>query len=360
MEIYWFLSLTAVVVATLIVPLMIDLLKFAVPHWRLSRVTGRAAHFILFIMFGGLVIIINRYHFFIYMPLLLENKGLFYCIKGWAHFIFSIWLWVNILGNYCYTVTVHPGIDSTYKSRRVFFEKEKLAAYGLDIFSQGPVVKKSIPKKNLDVDSISRPIPCSIPKKHANCQKSMKMKPQNGLELEPSRSGFCSVCRCAISYWDHHCPFTGNCIGLRNYSNFFIGLCYGLIGGLYAVVISWHFFYNCNILPVVSKNPYEHDLDGQCEEIGANSYIFIPTFLLFWMTMCIVALHVIFLLADLSTQDVLNNWDKYQVNWFVMQRLLGMKFLDSESRMQTLMVRRKNAFLSLLLPIRNTELVINS
>lgn len=353
MEVYWFLTLVLVVVTILTVPLLIDLLKFLVPHWRLSRITGRAAHSILFITFGALVIIISRYHYFIYMPLLLENKGQFHCIKGWALFIFSIWLWVNILGNYYYTVTMHPGIDATYKPRRVIFEKEKLALYGLEISSQnGPVVKNCV-SDNQDSSTQEFSVISYTP------NKSVQVKPQHGLKWEPSKSRFCCICRCAISYWDHHCPFTGNCIGLRNYSNFFIGLGYGLIGSLYALVISWHFFYNCNILPLVSKYHYQHDLNGQCEKLGANTYIFIPALLLLWLTLCIVILHIVLLLADLSTHDVLSNWEKYPMCLFVMQRIRGKKFLRSDSRMQTLLIRRKKAFLSLFVPVCNSELYVN-
>lgn len=354
MEIYWFMLLTAVVVTTLTVPLLIDGLKFVVPHWRLSRITGRASHSILFIIFGGLVIIINRYHYVIYMPLLLENKSHF---QRWAHLIFSIWLWINILGNYYYTVTMHPGKDATYMSRKVIFEKKKLAANELDASSQKEhVVGKAI-SVSVDIDNISqqeRPVISSIPKSCAICQKKVKARPQNGLEWEPSKSRFCSICQCAILYWDHHCPFTGNCIGLCNYSNFFIGLCYGLIGGFYAMIISWYYFYNCNILPVVSKYPYGHDLNGQCEEIGENSYIFMPTLLLFWLTLFIVILHIVFLLADVSTYDVLSKWDVYPVSLFIMQRIRGKKFLDSGSRLQILLIQRKKALLSMFVPIRNS------
>ena len=353
MEIYWFLLLTVIIVTTLTVPLLIDCLKFLVPQWKLSKQIGRAAHYLLFINIGGLVIIINRYHYFIYMPLLLENKGQFQLL---AHLIFSIWLWINMLANYYYTVTTHPGIDTTYKSKRIIFEKVKLA---VDHSSQEGHMVGNVISINLDIDSIStqeRYDTSLIPKRRAIYQKKMKMKPQNGLEWETSKSGFCSICQCAISYRDHHCPFTGNCIGLCNYSNFFIGLCYGLIAGLYTLVISWYYFYNCNIIPLVNSYSYKHDFYGQCQEIGANSYIFIPTLLLVWLTLSMIILHIVFLMADLSTNDVLSKWDIYPVTLFIIQRIRGKKFLDSESRLQRLLIQRKKLFWSLFIPIRNSEL----
>ena len=187
-----------------------------------------------------------------------------------------------------------------------------------------------------------------------------KTQPQNGIEWKPRRTQFCSICRHAISYLGPSLSFTGNCIGLRNYSNFFLGLCYGVLGGLYAVVITWPFFYNCIILGSFSEELYKDVYYQQykCEQVGANSYIFVPTLIGFWLAFCMMLLHIMLLLADISTYDLLTYWDKYPMMNFMLQRIQAKKFLDRESRLRILIFKRRKGLLWYLVPVRNSELLI--
>ena len=328
----WYVYATIFLVTLVQLPIAIDLLRFFFPHWKISRAAGKLVHVVLFVCMGLIFCIGISYHLFIYLPLTVPNP--LRSLQGWLHLLFALWLWINMIGNYYHVVTIKP---------------EKIERIKRSTSSEA---KSSKEKRQPSVTSESSGTDDSQEPSSTDRKSS---RPTNGLDWHPRDTHYCSVCESAISHIDHHCPFTGSCAGLHNYSHFFIGLVYGSVGLLYAVVMTLPYFFECNLKLVLWFFGLVQDktVDAMCTDLEPHSQIFIPVFAGYVVTTLLLMMQILFLFADLSTYNVLTSWYKYPVGRFIWQRIRGKKYLDPDSRLNVLILKQRPSLWWYLVPVRN-------
>lgn len=302
---YYFVIGVIGMVGLMQIPIMVDLIRAFSPGCKLRRTTHWFIKAALVTGMSSFFIVGLSYFLLIFLPLSVDEP--FYSCWGIVHVAFALWIWINLVFNYFMAVFVNPGTGSNQ------------------------VLEKS--KNGVDGECLT-----------------------DGMKWETPCFHYCSVCQQNITYMDHHCPFTGNCTGLMNYSYFFLFLIYGALGLGYALWMSFSVFKLCvlgKIWWVLGFADLEqHDV---CKEVGPHAYIFLAVLGGFYVTLNMTILQVLLLIADLSSYDILKNVTKLPVFTFACHRIRGKKFMDLKSRLNLMLLRQRPSFLYFLFPYVNTN-----
>jgi len=110
---------------------------------------------------------------------------------------------------------------------------------------------------------------------------------------------------------DHHCPYTGNCVGKKNYRYFFLFLVFIWLGTLYASILSFFPFKMC-VFPFLGEGddvlrPYV------CSKLGPKNLFFIPAIFGFMSVTSLASFQFYLLFNRTSTIDgwILFKQDKF-------------------------------------------------
>ncbi|WOG89240.1 hypothetical protein DCAR_0208477 [Daucus carota subsp. sativus] len=127
-----------------------------------------------------------------------------------------------------------------------------------------------------------------IPVKVKSCDTCMLYR--------PLRTSHCSICDNCIERCDHHCPYFGQCIGLRNYKFYFMFLCSATL--LHLCVFSF-----CWVFVVRISNRETASIRKAMAKYPASIALIIYTIILSVMAGALTGYHLYLISKNMSTID---------------------------------------------------------
>lgn len=199
-----------------------------------------------------------------------------------CHTVFAVFLWVNMIANYILVVSCDPGVVQPGWADRFNLTSSS------SLFEEP---KPSKPTKSKECKKQTS--------KEAALQSCKKCEPP---VLRPPGAHHCRVCSHCVLYMDHHCPFTGGCIGVGNFVYFFCWTCYMAVGLSYACLLSFPLFSWC-LFPDAPHDPAS-GLDV-CEWAKLTSLTFLAPLLAWLGVMFLLSFEVYLLYTHQTTIEFL-------------------------------------------------------
>lgn len=295
-------------------PLLVDLLRQLFPHWNVKRVTSHYHSFILILLILFVFLLSLGIQMFVFLPLVPAQP-----LHIFLHCLFAYWVWVNAFLNYTYTLCSRPGLfASLWDNRSSRFHDSNQ--------SESNTQREKLSDSKEPVNNVPK----------SNC----------------SNHHLCKICGTVIPYRDHHCPFTGNCIGLHNYSYFFLSLLYSMVGLGYEVSVFFVYFSECSFLTLrIFYSMHGSEVEGVCLYLEPYAEGVLPTIGAFVTVSILVSLQVFMLMTDVSTHQLLKQWKTIKLD--------VKKFLNKDSRFRVMLLNQRKRYFHFLLPLRNVTIQRN-
>lgn len=293
-------------------PLLVDVLRQLFPQWNIKRLTSSVSSLILILLISFSFLLGLGMQLFVFIPHMPQVT--LRPVKLVLHSLFAYWVWINAVVNYMYTLFSRPGIFR-------------------------PSVKKSSIAS--DITPSTQPVAAlgggATVKEESSGVK--KVLPATSGQ-ENTRKSSCKICEETIPYRDHHCPFTGNCIGLNNFSHFYLTLFYSMLGLGYAVFVSFSYFGDCIFLAWRTVQKEEI-----CTSFELYADMVLPTIGALVTVTIMFLFYTFLLLVDISTYDLLTHWRTIKFDFG--------KFKGENSRLRVLLLNQRTHPLWFLFPVKN-------
>jgi hypothetical protein len=138
--------------------------------------------------------------------------------------------------------------------------------------------------------------------------------PASARESAPFHDGtqLCRICDKRVLHFDHHCPFTGGCIGAYNLRFFCLFVLHCFLGCGWACALAWPPFRDCVLrqmsIPALGMERILPPDEGKCVELGARSLLLLPAVALCISLGLLGAFHLLLLRRGLTTLQFARRW----------------------------------------------------
>ena len=178
---------------------------------------------------------------------------------GLSHVALCTWLWVMSVWNYAACASVDPGVVT----------------------------------------------PAAAAATRSEAGESSKPRP-------PPNCRHCAICDHDVLHFDHHCPFTGGCVGEGNLRFFLLFLLHCSLGCGYAALLAWAPFRDCVLLqcsvPALGLVRTPPPSEAACVRMGTRSLLLLPALMLFVCLSALGVLHALLLANGLTTVQYVRRW----------------------------------------------------
>ncbi|KAJ3684580.1 hypothetical protein LUZ61_013744 [Rhynchospora tenuis] len=116
------------------------------------------------------------------------------------------------------------------------------------------------------------------------------------LLYRPPRTSHCSICNNCVQKFDHHCPWVGQCIGLRNYRFFYMFISTSTFLCFYVFILSW-----LNIIK--ERSNYHNSILKSMSGEVLSLILIVYTFIAVWFVGGLTVFHTYLMSTNQTTYE---------------------------------------------------------